>query len=271
MCKKCLKMRLLFAAGGFVVGALAGAGTVGLIAHRKIKEQDEVIRDLLDEINTPIDKKKKLVALDSDGNVVQEFYGSKNFPLDMGDLTEAQAEMRAVIAREGYGRIVPGQKPTLEELAQMENNAQDDLSPEEIEDGVDEEDDGQISIEDYENGEEGEEPHEITPEEFLEDHTFDKDQLTFYLEDETLCDSDDDILDIGSHLGYAPFMEAVQAIANRSRKATGLIYWRNPDISCDYEIELRDTSYTSTVLGVDDSERGGYKRSKRRRQEEEDE
>lgn len=271
MCKKCLKMRLLFAAGGFIIGAAAGAGTAVLICRKKMKEQEEEINNLLEEVNALDDVK----VYESNGIHKESYESSKDayigasiaaglrsgiMPVD--DARDAlNAEMEQVILREGYGRVVPGQKPTLEELRTMPE--------EELEENEGEAVEGQISIEDYENGEEGEEPHEITAEEFLEDSTFDKDQLTFYTDDETLCDSDDDVLDIDSYLGYTPFMEVV-AKAMHGRNKTHLIYWRNPDISCDFEIEIHSGSYTQTVLGADDTERGGYQRTSKRKMKDED-
>lgn len=265
MCKKCLKMRLLFAAGGFVVGALAGAGTVALVARKKIKKQEKEIESLLEEYNMLLNLERS-----RDDNCHAKIEEPKIVVhLDSEEDEATYNEMRAVISREGYGRIVPGQKPTLEEL---KRESDEDNDWDKYVENMSTVEDEQISIEDYENGEEGRDPHEISAEEFFEDQTFDKDQLTFYIEDETLCDSDDSVLDIDSYLGYNTFMETVQTIVRRSKNASGLIYWRNPDISCDFEIELRNMSYTATVLGVDDTERGGYKRSERRRQmEEEDE
>lgn len=271
MCKKCLKMRILFATGGFLIGAAVGAGATALVCRKKMKEQDKQMDLLLEEYNTLLNLERSGVTELEEMPAVKE--------LDISDFRtgirpayevreEYMAEMEEVIRREGYGRKVISEKPTLAELAQMAED-EEDVSPEDLENGIDEENDDQITIDELENPEEGEEPHEITAEDFLEDQSFDKDQLTFYIDDEILCDSDDDPLEIDSYLGYNYFMEAVTKVT-RGRNSTCILYWRNPDISCDFEIELRGGSYTNAVLGVDDSERGGYKRTSKRKVKDED-
>lgn len=270
MCKKCLKMRILFAAGGFVIGAAVGAGATALVCRKKMREQEEEINSLLEEVNALDDTKVYELSESKKDTAIGEniIAGFRSGIMSVDDDRDAlNAEMEQVILREGYGRVVPGTKPSLAELAQMAQMA--DEEEEEEPTGMDE--DPSVDVETSENSEEGEEPHEITAEDFLEDNTFEKDQLTFYVMDETLCDSDDDVLDIDSYIGYRPFMEAVEKIMRRKGGSVALIYWRNPDISCDFEIELRNSSYVSTVLGVDDSERGGYKRgAKKRMKDEED-
>lgn len=264
MCKKCLRMRLLFGAVGFVAGVATGAGGMYLYARKRMKDDAETIENLIDEINK-VNGANTIYGLRTEDELQEEI-----------DTVEATEEYQKAASKYYIPRS--NDKPSLTDLAEQAGIKT------EIEKIKEEEDEEVEAWNDPDNAEEEEKPddprdeydgpatpHQITEEEFLEDDLFDKDQLTYYIDDDTLCDIDDNVLNVDEYLGdYNAFSGAIR---EAMRKHEVLLYWRIPSIDEDVEIELKQTSYSAYVLGIDPDDVGGFERRAGRKQvsEEDDE
>lgn len=101
-----------------------------------------------------------------------------------------------------------------------------------------------------------EEPHVISVDEYmLENDHFDKETLSYYQEDDTLCDLNDRPIDDPDSLVGDDSLTKFGV----GSKDFNIVYVRNPRIEVDYEV-LRDTrSYTEVVLGITDNDSGPRK------------
>lgn len=87
----------------------------------------------------------------------------------------------------------------------------------------------------------------ISEEEFFDPtKTYDSEQLTYYKQDDTLADADDDVVNIEETIGG----DAIEHFED------GTVYVRNHKKQVDYEVEEEDKSYQHYVLGIDDDDRG---------------
>lgn len=90
----------------------------------------------------------------------------------------------------------------------------------------------------------------ISEEEFFDPtKTYDSEQLTYYKQDDTLADADDEVVDIEKTIGG----DSLEKFED------GTVYVRNHEKETDYEVQEEDKSYQHYVLGVDD-ENGGFRR-----------
>lgn len=105
------------------------------------------------------------------------------------------------------------------------------------------------------------EPTVITEDEFCDDMSFEKQQITFYTLDDTLCDANDSIMDIDRTVG-------AESLSNIEPN-TDMIYVRNYSLGIDYEIEIVNKSYTQYVLGIDPEDDGGFRQKSKRFDDEE--
>ena len=75
----------------------------------------------------------------------------------------------------------------------------------------------------------------------------DKRNLTYFEDDDTLCDEDDEIIDNpAQYIGE----EALTAFGSPDEDEENIIHVRNNSRSCDYEIERIKDSYQRQVLGI---------------------
>lgn len=103
-------------------------------------------------------------------------------------------------------------------------------------------------------------PYLVSRQEFVEETGFDKDQLTYYAEDDTLIDSDGDVItDVDNLVGYDNL---------ETMKEADLVYVRNERLMMCYEIEILQRSYAEDVLGMKPEPK--TRKNKRRNEEDEE-
>lgn len=85
--------------------------------------------------------------------------------------------------------------------------------------------------------------HLITEEEFCTENEYDKVSITYFAGDDTLCDTDDDILD----QDVTEMRDLLTEFANTDCPA---IFIRNEQMALDYEVLWDDNAYQTVVLGI---------------------
>lgn len=85
--------------------------------------------------------------------------------------------------------------------------------------------------------------HLITDEQFVTESDYEKVSITYFSADDTLCDTDDDILD-------QDVMEMRDLLLEFSNTEDRLLFIRNERMGIDYEVIWEDDAYQTGVLGV---------------------
>ena len=76
--------------------------------------------------------------------------------------------------------------------------------------------------------------------------SYDTDTLSYYIADDTLADSQNDIANINDLIG--------DCLEDESAYDEDVIYVRNPKLGMDFEVELIQNSYQEVVMGVYDND-----------------
>lgn len=255
---------------GFITGAAIGGGITYICTK---KHYEKILTEELEEMREWAYSSKPEFHDDAEVN-----------PVDEEELDrEGYEEIRAPYDKSPFTK--PDLSTFLHQQKKSWKDNYDEKEPEEVEEeyfddylSEQEEKDEEETVEsderemDWENEEtqyeeigipdpnpEGD-PYLISRQEFVEETGFDKDQLTYYAEDDTLIDSDGDVLtEVDGMVGYDNL---------DTMKEADLIYVRNERLMMCYEIEVLQRSYAEDVLGMKPERK--TRKSKRRSEEDEE-
>lgn len=237
-----LKYVLMFAAGAAVGGCATWFGVKTYYEERTEHDIAEV---------------KEYYAKMSDKRVSEVVVKELGLTKKDGIKDDLEPEIR-----KAYKKIVEEYMPSTDDKDLMEPGMFDDylsaLSAESkaSEEATDEEDDELEDFDPLNPPPEDREPTVITEDEFCDDMSFEKQQITFYTLDDTLCDANDSIMDIDRTVGAGTLSDI--------EPSTDMVYVRNYSLGIDYEIEVVNKSYTQYVLGIDPADEGGFRQKTKR-------
>lgn len=251
----------------FLAGATISGGITYILTkkhYEKILEEEiSEMRDwVYDEENRPI-----INPVDEEDDEAEmeekKTYQQIKKPYDT---IPQKPELSSLVPKASYKDNYPDGEPEeleddyLSELEAREESVEPDdktLDWEEEETQYAEKEDKYKDVSDFDP-----DPYLISRMDFMEEQEYDKDQLTYYANDNTLVDSDDDIIhDIDGTVGF----NNLETMAEED-----LVYIRNDELHMCYEVEIVNASYIEDVLGVKPTaEKPRKKKSKKSTEEDE--
>lgn len=220
---KRIELSIAFVAGS----AIAGLATY-FITRKKMEEQYQ------NELQFELDGMRTFYEMRKDGARVVVKNASE----------AAKEDVLTQVSKEFYDT-------KLEDLGYTEKAEESEVKDESIFDkDVDESEVGE-PIEDpdanFYNDRDYDEPYVISVTEFHEEmHEFEKDSLTYYEGDDTLCDMSDRVItDIDGSIGTASLLRFGDHSDDRNT-----VFVRNVSMATDFEVTRDSGEYTDTVLGL---------------------
>lgn len=243
-----------------IYAAFVSGGVLGGIAtwYGVKKYYEKIANEEIEDMKKYFTKKKEELETEYKSD---EFGPNVAYPVDEDDIDNSLEIYEKKITP--YNTMYKTQeKPSLESIrAEKEYPTDDDeeFDSEEIEDEIE-------IVRETNTPNELPGPIIISEEDYASDWRFEKVAITYYIDDDTLADTDETIMDIRSTVSR----EAIDELVMNELDA---IYVRNEKIGIDYEITYRETKYSEEVLGLisDDEEIGGRRPMKKRKEKLDDE
>lgn len=242
------KKEIIFAAGA--IAAIGGAVTFCYFYKRQQDEITECLKEDVEYLQTKLNKKEDEISLLKATNIETESAIQIFCEQHVVDMIHDLVSTRLTIQKmrnDGASeediteKMIRSPTPDLIQTRHITQNLR--YLPTEEDAKQDSEEDPEANYEEVIPNPDLPNVHIITEEEFMTDDEYVKVDITYFAGDDTLCDTDDDILDQN-------ITEMGSLLTEFANTDCPSIFIRNEQMHIDYEVIWEDDSYQVAVLGI---------------------